>query len=118
MGNRDAVIWNEEHAQVRGDVWVVVNDLREIVHQLNDDLRVHISWRCLATNHAEALLELRAFARACLLQLQIAMNDVEAVQELTLVLMDPTWLLDCQFKRIHELFDFFFFTLYLLLPTH
>mmetsp|Transcript_93814 Transcript_93814/g.195689 ORF Transcript_93814/g.195689 Transcript_93814/m.195689 type:complete len:706 (-) Transcript_93814:403-2520(-) len=82
------VIGDEGNLEVRRDVGVVVDDLADVADQLDDGLGVLVGWGRLASDQASALLEFRSLGRRGLLEQEVAVDDVEAVQQLSLVLVD------------------------------
>mmetsp|Transcript_163899 Transcript_163899/g.398296 ORF Transcript_163899/g.398296 Transcript_163899/m.398296 type:complete len:552 (-) Transcript_163899:1084-2739(-) len=83
-----AVVGHERDLQVGGDVGVVVHNLADVADELDDGLGVDVGGSGLASDERDPLLELGPLAGRGLLDHQVAVDDVEAVHQLALVLVD------------------------------
>mmetsp|Transcript_31107 Transcript_31107/g.61073 ORF Transcript_31107/g.61073 Transcript_31107/m.61073 type:complete len:763 (+) Transcript_31107:282-2570(+) len=88
LGDAHAVVRHEGDLEVRRNIGVVVDHLRQVPDKLDDSLCIDIRRRSLSSEEGCPLLELGTVTRRRLLDHQVPVDDVEAVQELTLVLVD------------------------------
>ena len=84
LGGGDVVVVNEDHLDGFVYVAVVVNQLSNGVDELNDGLGADVTGGSLSTEDEHALGHLQA---RVLLHTEVQVQDVEGVEQLTLVLV-------------------------------
>ena len=88
LGAGYVVVGKEDNLEQVADFRIAVDDTSNGVDQLNDDLRRVIAGRSLASNHDDSGLEVaRSLCLRRVLDHEVAMDHVEDVEKLALVLM-------------------------------
>ena len=86
LTQRNIKVLKEDHLEAMATLRIVIDDLRDSIHQFNDEFCHEVTWRRLSAENHSAGNHLNAGIR---FNAVIEGDDIENIQQLTFVLVNP-----------------------------